>query len=175
MGATSSLTRCSMRLCRLLSLTRASTPRPSSCMCAWLGLLFCCSFLALTISQARRLADPRRWWRQELKEKTESTTNGFPSQRSATPLPAEKPPRGSVKIRLVLTLTEEDVLDLQRPTPSDPDATHHLDYLQQTGHCILITELSFSFYPLAKICATFFRASDLVHQVLLAKNLENYW
>merc|ERR1712037_591515 len=124
-------------------------------MYVWLGLLFCCSFLALTISQARRLADPRRWWRQELKEKTESTTNGFPSQRSAIPLPAEKPPRGSVKIRLVLTLTEEDVLDLQRPTPSDPDATHHLDYLQQTGHCILITELSFSFYPLAKICATF--------------------
>ena len=105
--------------------------------------------------QARRLADPRRWWRPELKETTEWTTNGFPSQHCATPQPAAKPPRGSVKIRLVLTLTEEDVSELQRPTPSDPNATHHLDYLQQTGHCILITEFSFSFDPLAKICATF--------------------
>ena len=105
--------------------------------------------------QARRVADQRRWWRQEPRERTESTTNGFPSQHCATPQPAAKPPRGSVKIRLVLTLTEEDVSELQRPTPSDPNATHHLDYLQQTGHCILITEFSFSFDPLAKICATF--------------------
>ena len=82
--------------------------------------------------------------------------NGFPSQRCATPQPAAKLPRGSVKIRLVLTLTEvEDVSELQRPIPSDPDATHHLDYLQQTGHCISITEFSFSFHTLAKICATF--------------------
>jgi len=40
---------------------------------------------------------------------------------------------------------------LQRPTPSDPDTSHHLDYLQQTGHCILINEFSFSFDTLAKI------------------------
>merc|ERR1712226_118205 len=116
---------------------RGSTLRHSSCMSALLGLLFSCSFLALTFSQARRLADPRRWWKRELKERTESTMNGFPSQRCATPQPAAKLPRGSVKIRLVLTLTEvEDVSELQRPIPSDPDATHHLDYLQQTGHSL---------------------------------------
>merc|ERR1719184_729432 len=134
-------------------------------MSAWLGLLFFCSFLALTFSQARRLADPRRWWRPELRETTELTTNGFPSQRCATPQPAEKHPRGSGKIRLVLTLTEEDVLEegcslLQRPTPSDPDASHHLDYLQQTGHCILIIEFSFSFDTLAKI-SNFFTSEQV--------------
>merc|ERR1712212_969731 len=152
--ATSSSTPCSTKRCRLSSLTRALTLKPSSCMSAWLALLFSCSFLALTFSQARRLADPRRWWRPELKETMELTTNGFPSQRCATPLPAAKPPQGSVKIRLVLTLTkEEDVSELQRPTPSDPDASHHLDYLQQTGHCILITDFSFfSFDTLSKIC-----------------------
>jgi len=47
-------------------------------------------------------------------------------------------------------------MELQRPTPSDPGASHHLDYLQQTGHCILITDFSlFSFDTLAKICASF--------------------
>merc|ERR1719500_967403 len=85
-------------------------------MSAWLALLFSCSFLALTFSQARRLADPRRWWRPELKETTELTTNGFQSQRCATPQPAAKPPRGSGKIRLVLTLTEEDVSELKETT-----------------------------------------------------------
>ena len=119
-----------------------------------------CNGFSILFFQARRLADPRRWWRLELKETTELTTNGFQSQRCATPQPAAKPPRGSGKIRLVLTLTEEDVLEegrslLQRPTPSDPDTSHHLDYLQQTGHCILINEFSFSFDTLAKICNFF--------------------
>merc|ERR1719285_1126056 len=48
-------------------------------------------------------------------------------------------------------VSEEGRSLLQRPTPSDPDASHHLDYLQQTGHCILINEFSFSFDTLAKI------------------------
>merc|ERR1711953_632757 len=80
-----------------------------------------CSFLALTFSQARRVADQRRWWRQEPRERTESTTNGFPSQRCATLQPVGKPPRGSGRIRLVLTLTEEGKSLFQRPPTSDPD------------------------------------------------------
>ena len=105
--------------------------------------------------QARRVADQRRWWRQEPRERTELTTNGFPSQRCATLQPVGKPPQGSGRIRLVLTLTEEGKSLFQRPPTSDPDTSHHLDYLQQTGHCIFITEFSFSFDTLAKTCTSF--------------------
>merc|ERR1711994_979081 len=56
----------------------------------------------------------------------EWTTSGFPSPRCAAPRPAEKPPRGSGKIRLVLTLTEENLSTegrslLQRPHPSSSE------------------------------------------------------
>merc|ERR1712107_105274 len=64
--ATSSSIPCLTRPSRSSNLTKASILRPSSCTCASLVVWFCCSFLALTFSQARRLADPRRWSRQEL-------------------------------------------------------------------------------------------------------------
>ena len=110
--------------------------------------------------KARRLADPRRWSRQELKERMESTTSGFPSPRCAAPRPAEKRPRGSGKIRLVLTLTEENLSTegrslLQRPHPSSSEESHHLDFLQETGHCILITDNPISFDIFSKISQHF--------------------
>ena len=121
---------------------------------------FCPLMTTCDYIQARRLADPRRWSRQELKERMESTTSGFPSPRCAAPRPAEKPPRGSGKIRLVLTLTEENLSTegrslLQRPHPSSSEESHHLDFLQETGNCILINDNPISFDIFSKISQHF--------------------
>merc|ERR1719398_646804 len=136
----------STRQSRLSSLTRALTPRPSSCMSALPGPPFSCSFLALTFSQARRVARPRLS-RLEPTLTTAWTTSGSPSPHYATlpPVGRPAPGRGSPRLKLVLTLTndleeERELLQsLQSQHTAPPPPNSNLDYLRSMGHCIWIT------------------------------------
>merc|ERR1719348_2604335 len=113
------------------------------------GLLFSCSFLALTFSQARRLVLPKLS-SQGPTLTTVLTTNGSPSPLSATLLEAGKPAPGkeSPRLRLVLTLSndrEEEERELLQSLQSQASVSPieppnpNLDYLRSLGHCIWIS------------------------------------
>merc|ERR1719361_1349961 len=142
--ATFSLIRSSMRLSRLWSLTRGSTPRRSSCMSVCLGWLSSCFFLSSIISPERKVVpDPSQSRRGQTRMTW--TLSGFPNpisvlQGQARPVPG----RGNPSVTLVLTLTnpktppESELMINKDSDLQQIQSDYH--YLTVNGHEICIMD-----------------------------------
>merc|ERR1712045_683102 len=137
-----------MRLYRLWSLTRGSTPRRSSCMSVCLGWLSSCFFLSSIISPERKVVpDPSRSRREPTRMTW--TLSGFPNpisvlQDQARPVRG----RGNPSVTLVLTLTNAKTSPESEDSDLQQIQTYH--YLTVNGHEICITDfiLSVEIIPL---------------------------
>merc|ERR1712215_107188 len=136
---------CSMKLSKLLSLTKVSTPKLSLCMFAFSELQCSCFFLHSIFSQGRReVLDPSQW--RLVPTMTEWITNGSQNQPSE-PQVLAKLAHVKGKLSVVLVLTQNKCT-----TSSDRDdqdlamqqASTHFDYLKVNGHQIWISDFSFT-------------------------------